>query len=301
MDPYFDFDLASPEINFISAVGFAVNLDYHKHKSAGSISMTREGVPSCLCRTVGPNIPGTVDNAKFPYNCQAYENGNSVVEQGNPSCNVTTYSGGLLCCKDGMILLDKDQVQPEHVDTVRVKLRIYYEEFTTQRKLHRMLKVTEANHFEYDVPKAPEGVPPSMRVHTMTVQYTPREAIDWTNDFPGHSPEDVAKSGLWLMYASAHYHSPQSRYMELIHAETGQLLCKSEGIYGTSDEPGDEEDYVVGIPPCIWGFEDGLAEPPLLTLDTPLIQSIHADNTDFHTGNMAYWIMRVAMADSTPQ
>ena len=57
----------------------------------------------------------------------------------------------------------------------------------------------------------------------------------------------------------------------------------------------DEEGYVVGLPPCIWGGEHG-GTPPRLTLDTNLTGIKKANSTYFHYGVMSRWQMRAAWA-----
>ena len=54
-----------------------------------------------------------------------------------------------------------------------------------------------------------------------------------------------------LLYASMHQHVSVISG-SLYNADTGELVCKTEPIYGSSDVAHDEEGYAVGIRPCIW-------------------------------------------------
>merc|ERR550514_1798134 len=53
---------------------------------------------------------GTVNGQPMSLNCLK---GSQLKEQSNASCDPRTYVGGLRCCTDGMILLDKNQVRAE--------------------------------------------------------------------------------------------------------------------------------------------------------------------------------------------
>ncbi len=85
--------------------------------------------------------------------------------------------------------------------------------------------------------------------------------------------------------------------MELINADTNETLCYTEPYYGQKDIAMDENSYAAGIPPCIWGTEEGLLPPPLVTLDTNIIVIGRTNATYGHTGNMAHFQMRGVWSD----
>ena len=64
-------------------------------------------------------------------------------------------------------------------------------------------------------------------------------------------------------------------------ALAGELLCKTEPIYGTSDVAHDEEGYAVGIMPCVWnaGGDPSLPPAPVLTLNTTIMVSDHTEGS----------------------
>jgi len=81
--------------------------------------------------------------------------------------------------------------------------------------------------------------------------------------------------------------------MELYHANTGQLLCRVEPIYGKSKDKIFDEDGYLALPPCLFGApSEGLPPPVLLPLDAELISIKRNNNTLPHTGEMALWQMR---------
>ena len=58
--------------------------------------------------------------------------------------------------------------------------------------------------------------------------------------------------------------------------DTGELICRNTAMYGNSilNEPMNENAYVIGIPPCLWGdAAEGLHPPSVLSLDSNLTAS----------------------------
>ncbi len=92
--------------------------------------------------------------------------------------------------------------------------------------------------------------------------------------------------------------------MELINADTGLTICLVEPIYGAGgtngnkDDIHDEEGYVVGLPPCIWGSaEEGLEKPPRLSLNSNLTAIKKSNSTYFHCkcARLASWPLADAL------
>lgn len=107
-------------------------------------------------------------------------------------------------------------------------------------------------------------------------------------------------SAVLLLRAGTHCHSPTCISQDLIIEQTGELLCRSEALYGKSAAVFDEEGYAASITPCIYGYEDGLQRPPRLTLDTTLLMVKRSNATTPHWGVMAQWQMRGAWEHSYP-
>jgi hypothetical protein len=83
---------------------------------------------------------------------------------------------------------------------------------------------------------------------------------------------------------------------ELFDKNTGQLVCRQEGLYGnstTGEFLATEKDYLVGIPPCIFGERDG----PVLTNSTVLSSVVTYNSTVAHHGVMGHWQMRGVYVD----
>merc|ERR1711964_573670 len=93
-------------------------------------------------------------------------------EKINPTCMLRSYKGGLRCCKKDSILLDRNQIQPEELDTYQVKFRYYFEEVqdvTSVSDLHFTSWWTEYNNNEHDVPACRPG---EECVYTITSNFT---------------------------------------------------------------------------------------------------------------------------------
>jgi len=259
--------------------------------------MFGNAITNCLCPTIGS--PGEINGQGFGYNCAPFPSG-VLAEQNNPSCNVTTYTGGLHCCSHGSILLDADQTIPDGIDTFYIKMRFYFEEFNNHKQMFRLYHQTEANHGEYDIVKCPEGTPSEECIDEITSRWTVGDMMQdcsqrtqpWCAD-----QKKVTSKGIYLMYAGGHCHAPSCISLELYNAETGHLICRNAAAYGENEEAQNEEAYVVAIPPCVWGFEKGLQKPPILHLGTTLYSIKRTNSTNSHHGDMASWQMRGALVD----
>jgi len=80
--------------------------------------------------------------------------------------------------------------------------------------------------------------------------------------------------------------------LELYNADTGDLLCRQTPIIGTGSTAKFDELSYIALPPCLWGYDDGLVPPVRLTLDTNLVSIKKNNNTFSHYGEMASWQMR---------
>jgi len=272
-----------------------------------------------LYDSTNPNTTG----AAYGSGCRP---GGALERMKNPTCAAATYSGGLQCCYDGMNLLDADQEIPPLVTHYRVKVRVYYTDYTPSQlgpkfdtAMYLFWEVEEWQT-EYDIAEAPMGTPTGMASRTLQTTF---KAIDlfggWGVDYGcaateqeclvkrrqcsyitamdcGAGPavgELPADERFRLLYASLHQHVSLISG-SIINADTGELLCKTEPIYGGSDTAHDEEGYAVGIRPCVWdaGGDSTLPPAPVLTLNTTLTAISEYNSTAAHYGVMSLWEMR---------
>jgi hypothetical protein len=82
--------------------------------------------------------------------------------------------------------------------------------------------------------------------------------------------------------------------MELWNRDTGERLCTSSPVFGKGTTPLNETDYMISLPPCVWGNDPSLYTPPRLHLTSNLTVIKVANNTYGHWGVMALWQMRAA-------
>lgn len=272
------------------------------------------GLLECPCTTrmkrVPPSAgkPGSINGRPFTADCRPRPL-SSLLEDGNPSCAVETYMGGIDCCQDGYLLLDADQEVPPEVDEVHFRWRFYFQDFDPKRHIPSIHlewalngcdsggprgNPSSCGRIEYDVPQAPPGTPPEQAVHVVTSAWQVRDMLhpcDPVLDAYCADPRS-AQDGVLLVMAGGHCHSPGCIDMVLRNADTGEELCTVTARYGTSERAKDERGYG-WQPPCQWGSaRDGLRPPPLLRLGTNLTSTKRTNSTFGHPGVMAIWQMR---------
>jgi hypothetical protein len=300
---HYTFDLTTRSMPIITARGCGLEFAQHCGHGPSELNFLAVDRPTRICQA---GISGTIGGNRFDNEkrCADAPLGDLRVQQ-NPTCTIQTYRGGLSCCRHGQSLLDKDQAipWPDHYLEYQIKFRFYYQEYqpalenvrpASHHNLVRMYWMTEAFAGEYDLVQCREGVPPDQCIQVITSRWKVRNLIE-DCDGPwcaGKGSTDNTKTeGIELIYAGPHCHAPSCLSMELYNADTGLLLCRVEPIFGETNEVYDEDGFLA-MPPCLWGNEEGLAPPELLSLDTTLLSIKRNNNTLPHTGEMASWQMR---------
>jgi hypothetical protein len=300
-DKHFTFDAAVSSLPVIVATGCGLDFAQHCGHGSNAVTFLPVGVPRQVCQT---GIKGTVGGNPFDNNRCAPNPIGDLADQGNPTCQVQTYAGGLMCCRDNQSLLDTDQENPwpDQYLEYRLKFRFYFEEYTpsspvdnlpSHRNLIRYYWQTETFAGEYDIPQCADGVPPSQCVHVITSRWKVRDAIaHFCDEAEWCHADDSNTAGIELIYLGPHCHAPTCLSMELYNADTGQLLCHVEPIHGESGTVYDERGFLA-IPPCLFGNRsEGLLEPQFLSLNATLLSIKRNNSTLPHTGEMASWQMR---------
>lgn len=279
----------------ISAHGNTVTIAQHPHDafSSSTLTLARAGVSTCICR----GGAGKINGVPFNPRCYPYPK-SSMLPQHNPTCDVSTYVGGLACCKN-TFLLDADQQVPAPVDTVYFKWRFYFLDFDERVQLPTIHLEWQLGHIEYDIPQAPAGTPPEAMIHELSSAFTTRDMMMYSH--PGCDPvtepycadsNKVTDKGIALIMAGGHCHAPACLSLELYNADTGALLCRIIPTHGSSDQSKNENGYL-WLPPCVWGDQaDGLTPPPVLHMDTNFTSIKRTNSSVYHYGVMAIWQMR---------
>lgn len=279
----------------ISAIGSGPNFAEHKYKGAATLALTTLDGATCVCKS---GRAGSIGGIPFKKDCWDEPYGD-LVQQKNPTCWVDTYAGGLRCCHHQWILLDKDQNPwPDQIDQYQLKFRFWFQEYDQDHPQHtnlvRIHWQTEVMSTEYDVPRKNDATPPENAVHQITARW---KVGDMMHDCDVRQAADCTglrqnKTGIKLIYAGAHCHAPSCLSEDLYNADTGELLCHHEAVYGQGSEIFDEKGYL-WIPPCLWGSpEEGLQEPIFLSFDTNLLSVKRNNNTHGHYGEMALLQMK---------
>jgi len=290
---HYTFSEKTSTIPFINAIGMSPSFSYHQTKASSSLSLFIVGQPTCVCND---GLHGWINGLTFGKDC-VNEPAGDLVEQKNPTCWIQSYAGGQSCCHHQNILLDADQPVDQRMDTTYLKFRFYFQEYVpatqttppSHLNLYRFYYQTEAFSGEYDIVRCPKGTPPSSCISEITARWQVKNMIGC--DF--NDPKCYeGYTGFELIYAGGHCHAPSCLSIELYNADTGDLLCRQTPVFGAgSGDKYDELDYIA-IPPCLWGYENGLVPPTRLSLDTNLISIKRNNNTNGHYGEMASWQMR---------
>lgn len=277
---YYDFS-GTMNLPLLVAEGQSPNFGYHRSRGATKMYLYSLLGDTCLCYS---GVTGSINGIPFRKNCAAEPTGD-LLRQRNPTCFVDTYEGGLLCCSHKSVLLNQNQVQPNHEMTYRIKFRFWFQEYQNHQNLLRLYFQTEAFAGEYDVTKAPGGTPPAETIHSITARFQLKDMIS--------SNYQKNTRGAKLITAAPHCHAPTCISMELYNADTGQLICRVVPSFGKGRQgvKYDELDYI-RVDPCIWGDDMGLMKPPQLTWDTNLTSIKKNNNTYTHYGEMASWQCR---------
>jgi len=308
---HYSFSASVATIDFINALGDTVDLAQHKFRSSSAIELFHDGVnPSCLCQDSTSTISG------IPYiaDCKP-EPLSDLLADNNPTCQVSSYVGGLSCCFNGGILLDADQTPPPFVDEVFFKFRIYFEEYDfTKHQIIRHVEWSQNGcdsgaggpnpmgcwHIEYDIVKgvgSPAGPDVQMFQSTFPVHGMLETACSPV-DGQCMDGSKVGPGGIKLISAAAHCHAPNCLRQELINVDTGTPICIATPIHGQSENLYDEAGYLFA-PPCTWGdsLEDGFYSPPVLQMKTTLRMVTYYNSTYGHPGQMGIWQMKAAYVE----
>ena len=275
---YYTFSNKEADIPLLTAVGNTKSYSVHKAKSGYTINMKSIGGSTCICNS---GTSGSINGIPFHKNClpEPYAD---LIQQQNPTCFLEKYVGGLSCCHHKYVLLDKDQVQPNHTMTFQIKFRFWFVEYKNQTGLVRSFGETERNSGEYDVVKCPPGTPTKECVHIITSRFQGTDMV---------SPQVRGKSrGFKFVYVSGHCHYGSCLTMDLSNADTGELVCHVSGDMGQNRKNVrfDEKNYVK-LNPCIWGEDKGLMKPKFYSWDTNFTSVKRSNATDYFTGEMALW------------
>jgi hypothetical protein len=189
-------------------------------------------------------------------------------------------------------------VEPQHrdvskTDTVHAKFTFTVDDVDSDTKAayFTMYDGTGQNA-EYDIPKCNLTDPlfhmeGDTCVHTISLT----QAV-W------HSVPQISTPLPWtkieLLTARGHQHKA-GMGMELYNARTGELLCKSIPRYGNGTEPGNENGFIVGIEPCVWG-PPPMKAPPVLGLNDQVRIVSRYNASEPHYGVMALWMNQAAVS-----
>jgi len=308
---HYSFSASVATIDFINALGGTVDFAQHKFRSSSAIELFHDDItPSCLC------IGSTSTISGIPYeggDCKP-EPLSDLLVTNNPTCQFSSYVGGLACCLNGQFLLDADQTPPAFVDEIFFKFRFYFEDYDSTK--HQIIRHVEwsqngcdsggwpnpygCRHIEYDIVKG-VGSPAGPDVQMFQSTFPAKGMLETTcypTDGQCMDGSKVGHGGFKLISAATHCHAPNCLRQELINVDTGTPICIATPIHGQSENLFDEKGYLFA-PPCTWGdsLEEGFYPPPVIQMNTNLRMVTYYNSTYGHTGQMGIWQMVAAYVD----
>lgn len=151
-------------------------------------------------------------------------------------------------------------------------------------------------NIEHDVTPCAPGTPPEECVWSAeTVQ-----PLAHYGRWPWSNPKgsDLVN----LVFAAPHLHWAGNS-LQLIDDETNETVCEvhrtpdnSAGImYGTGNEPGNENGYMTGLKPCTWS---GMTARRYRRDHKFRTRTVY-NATSYHTGVMSLWLMEVSAVEKS--
>lgn len=143
---------------------------------------------------------------------------------------------------------------------------------------------------EHDVPACAPGTPPEKCTYVAeSVQPLGRFSSNYSIHPNGHDLVD-------LVFAAPHLHYAGIS-IELIDYETKKTICEVHRnidntagvVYGHGDTAGDEDGYLVGLTPCVWG-----TNASRFRRDHKMLTRAVYNATKNHTGVMSLWLAQVS-------
>lgn len=196
--------------------------------------------------------------------------------QKNPTCDIRTYVGGQLSCHHMWSLLDADQPIPwvDQPLQYHLKYRFWFQDYNKHKPIVRYSMADlgagpSGTGAEFDVPQCNDGVPGCSR------------GVDgsWVHTVTGTQPGKG-----WLVAAHFHCHAPTCLMMEISNNKTGELICRSTPLYGSSpdiDQKRFTEPGFIAVPPCLF-------DPPVDLNGVTLYIKKLSNATYGHHGEMAH-------------
>lgn len=205
----------------------------------------------------------------------------------NDACQLEWYTGGYRCCENNASVIEPE-ARGGPADTVYAKFSFKVDDVTPKTKtvIFNQQDCTGSNA-EYGIPACDHTTGEDC-VHTVTLE---QEILHTSLQEPGVLPMPWAK--VEILTARGHQHVG-GLGMEMYNAQTNELLCASRPTMGTGTEAGNEEGFVVGIPPCVFGHDEGMQAPPTLgRKDKVRLVSRYNSSGGGHLGVMCLWFMQV--------
>lgn len=269
----------------------AIGAVYHFINTKGTTTAERPASPYLECPCTSRRTRDTGNNTIDGCDPSPAFHCNNNMEN-NTGCSVGSYMGGVRCCENGVFLAENPRaVAAAGPITVWAKFTFTYELSSSKTKGLKASSCCDVTggagvggggfaNIEYDIPACEPGTPPAECVH-QAVSVQPLDVY-------GGDPDSEVE----LVYAVGHVHA-SAVSIDLFDDMTNEHLCRAELLFGSSDRAGDENGYLTGILPCVWG-PSPLSAPKKYRRSHPMRTVVRYNSTAAHTGVMGLWLLATA-------
>jgi hypothetical protein len=300
---YFTIPSEPSALKLIVAIGDTTTISYHSKRDAAVIMLLPSLVPACLCKPISTTYLTYMNTTTSEFHTTCVDEPRSDMlhhgdgtgrELPNAACNMKTYHGGLRCCahKNFLTDLEQDSLIPNKTDIYFLRWRYYFQEYVPEDSVNRqpashkslyhwVFLIDDAvNDYEEDNAQYGEAAMGKITAHL-------------TVDTMGIENRPSTANNVTFLVMTPHCHAPSCIREEIWNADTNEILCNvsaeyGKPAYGSLNAVFNEKDYVA-IPPCIFGYQEGLQYPWTLPFGTNITAIKYLNNTYRHLGQMAQW------------
>jgi len=196
------------------------------------------------------------------------------------------YIGGLTCCKDGTRCRTKSSAAADDAPGKAVSYRLRYNISWRED----IKSVAPVSIFVMDV----TGDWSHKDKHACMIEYdVPRANVTGIEVYVRNASFYFPYDGR-VVHAVAHLHSGATHAI-VRRASTGEIVCRSDAVYGNGTEAGNEKGYVVGITQCPQGWEGKKGEEFHMRVFYDTTGGLTTRPDASHVGVMGYvWMATIA-------
>ena len=229
----------------------------------------------------------------------------------NPTCSLKAYRGGLRCCHGGDFMVDSGPLLDEIMACNATDGKVA----STGANCYDFFQLKY--RYYYEDGKKPTGKAQKLPINTMTSSWWTEHGNN-ENDVPPCDPKRDNKDGKgcrfainsnfsgsnwpikkgfdlkWIhMLGHCHIGCQGMQLWNMTDPKKPYMFCNTSNDYGASDAVLDEQGWILGERPCIYGDpKDGFVEPPIVRSTDKIMSVKIQNNTNARYGDMGLWEIR---------